>query len=132
MKYFVYILWTKFFSWSIVARILLIRNLFEKRQRQEDLQNLVLSILVTKLHTILTLSRHPHVRDGAQPAAQPLSNTSNMSAQTSTNLDHHWEANTNGPKDDKNDITAFRKMLSRYTLHCLPRLSLVEHNSTLS
>ena len=31
MKYFVYILWTKVFSWSIVASTLLIRNLFVKR-----------------------------------------------------------------------------------------------------
>ena len=50
----------------------------------------------------------------------------------SANLNHHWEADTNGPKDDKDNITTFRKILSRYTLHCLPRLSAVGHNSTLS
>ena len=77
---------------------------------------------------MLTSSRHRHVRD----AAHPLSNTSNKSAHTSANLDHHWEADIDGPKDDKDDITAFRKIHSRYTLHCLPRLSAVEHNSTLS
>ena len=32
-----------------------------------------------------------------------------MSAQTSANLNHHWEADTNGPRDDKDNTTAFRK-----------------------
>ena len=34
-----------------------------------------------------------------------------MSAQRSANLDHHWGADTDGPKDDKDDIIAFRKFL---------------------
>ena len=38
-----------------------------------------------------------------------------MSAQTSANLNHHWEADTKGPRDDKDNTTAFRKILSRYT-----------------
>ena len=90
-----------------------------ENQRQEDFQNLTFFILVKKVHTTLPSSRHRHVRD----AAQLLSNTSNRSAQTSANLDHPWEADTKGPKDDKDDITAFRKIHSRYTLHCLTPLS---------
>ena len=45
------------------------------------------SIIYTSHKAPLTLasSRHRHVHD----AAQPLSNTSNMSTQTSANLDHH-------------------------------------------
>ena len=62
---------------------------------------------MTKRHTILTSSRHRDVRD----AVQPLSNTSNTSAHTSANLDYHWEADIDGPKDDKDDTTAFRKFL---------------------
>ena len=44
-----------------------------------------------------------------------------MSAQTFANLDHHWEADTDGPKDDKDDITAFRKFL-------VATLSIVYHD----
>ena len=73
---------------------------------------------MTKGHTILTSSRHRYVRD----AVQPLSNTSNTSAHTSANLDHHWEADIDGPKDDKDDTTAFRKF-------SVATLSIVYHDS---
>ena len=63
---------------------------------------------------MLTLSQHRHVRECS-------SNTSNKSAHTSANLDHHWEADIDDPKDDKDDITAFRKFL-------VATLSIVYHD----
>ena len=35
-----------------------------------------------------------------------------MAAWTSANLQHRWEAHIDGPKDDKDDITALQKFLA--------------------